>query len=128
MKDIYPSRFCFWLNRLKSKLFPTSFTFILRCLYGNILFTFWCLSSKEWWVWIKYEKKKFIITKGRWTLTLWDFVECDFVSWNGKNKCEKAKKMSLILLLQNFHNIFRLFDVLTNVTFTTTETMRDYYL
>ena len=27
-----------------------------------------------------------------------------------------------------FHNILRLFDVLTNFSFTTSETMRDYYL
>ena len=28
----------------------------------------------------------------------------------------------------HFHNILRLFDVLTNFIFTTTETIRDYYL
>ena len=28
----------------------------------------------------------------------------------------------------HFHNILRLFDVLTSFTFTTSETMRDYYL
>ena len=28
----------------------------------------------------------------------------------------------------SFHNIVRLFDVLSNVPFTTSETMRDYYL
>ena len=28
----------------------------------------------------------------------------------------------------HFHNILRLFDVLTNFSFTTSETMRDYYL
>ena len=30
--------------------------------------------------------------------------------------------------LQYFHNILRLFDVLPNVPFTTSETMHDYYL
>ena len=30
--------------------------------------------------------------------------------------------------LQHFHNILRLFDALTNFRFTTSETMRDYYL
>ena len=28
----------------------------------------------------------------------------------------------------HFHNILRLFDVLPNIPFTTTETIRDYYL
>ena len=28
----------------------------------------------------------------------------------------------------HFHNILRLFDILRNVPFTTSETMRDYYL
>ena len=29
---------------------------------------------------------------------------------------------------KQFHNIFRLFDVLPNFSFTTSETMSDYYL
>ena len=31
-------------------------------------------------------------------------------------------------MCNHFHNIFRPFDVLPNVLFTTKETMRDYYL
>ena len=31
-------------------------------------------------------------------------------------------------IYNHFHNILRLFDVLTNFFFTTSETMRDYYL
>ena len=33
-----------------------------------------------------------------------------------------------IIAHNHFHNILRLFDVLTNFPFTTNETMRDYYL
>ena len=33
-----------------------------------------------------------------------------------------------IIAHNHFHNILRLFDVLTNFPFNTNETMRDYYL
>ena len=35
---------------------------------------------------------------------------------------------SYLLLKNHFHNILRRFDVLSNFPFTTSETMRDYYL
>ena len=41
-------------------------------------------------------------------------------------KSQKSGKKSEIY--NHFHNILRLFDVLTNFPFTTSETMRDYYL
>ena len=34
----------------------------------------------------------------------------------------------LIFFLQSFHNVLRLFDVISNFLFTASETMRDYYL
>ena len=37
-------------------------------------------------------------------------------------------RINKMVAYNNFHNIFRLFDVLTNFPFTTNETMRDYYL
>ena len=35
---------------------------------------------------------------------------------------------NFLRIYNQFHNIFRLFDVLPNFPFTTRETMRDYYL
>ena len=41
----------------------------------------------------------------------------------------KIDNLGLAMLIYNhFHNILRLFDVLINFPFTTSETMRDYYL
>ena len=36
--------------------------------------------------------------------------------------------MMIIKVYNQLHNILRLFDVLPNFLFTTSETMRDYYL
>ena len=38
------------------------------------------------------------------------------------------EKQTLSSSYNHFHNILRLFDVLPNLSFTASETMRDYYL
>ena len=48
----------------------------------------------------------------------------DFNNWSCINRQRKQKK----IINNHFHNILRLFDVLPNFSFTTGETMRDYYL
>ena len=40
----------------------------------------------------------------------------------------KSKIRGSFCTLNHFHNILRLFDVLPNFSFTTSETIRDYYL
>ena len=44
------------------------------------------------------------------------------------NKNIKSKKKEKKIADNQFHNILRLFDVLLNFPFTTSETMGDYYL
>ena len=41
---------------------------------------------------------------------------------------EKDQKYEMGQVYNHFHNILRLFDVLPNFPFTTSGTMRDYYL
>ena len=48
-----------------------------------------------------------------------------FITNSAVNKTYKAKEN---FSDNHFHNILRLFDVLPNFPFTTSETMRDYYL
>ena len=54
----------------------------------------------------------------------------NLVVWKYKN--EKTDKLKMIFIkmknYNHFHNILRLFDVLPNFLFTTSETMHDYYL
>ena len=49
----------------------------------------------------------------------------DFAKFSCYNKNIKSKKKFSDI---QFHNILRLFDVLPNFHFTTSETMGDYYL
>ena len=51
----------------------------------------------------------------------------NFQSIGKDQQNDKVKKQNLTFYYNHFHNILRLFDVLTNFSFTTSETMRDYY-
>ena len=53
--------------------------------------------------------------------------DLNFTNHSHKKRKDTPNKLSLSQL-QQFHNIMRLFDVLSNFPFTTSETMGDYFL
>ena len=55
-------------------------------------------------------------------------ILCGFVMMVCSNFNILCSNIIILCNYNHFHNVLRLFDVLTNFSFTTSETMRDYYL